>query len=349
MEHRESPRMVTADGRPLDPRGEPARDGRRFTRFVSLPVERRLVLSRLGLATVLGLVGLAALTLVGSELVGRAVRWLHAQPQYQTTFDAIELEPPPPPWFQGGRPVFLGRVRQAAGRGNGPFSAMDQNLADLAREFRLFRWVKRVERTEHPAPNRLLVRLQYRVPVAWARLPGERDVLLDEDGVILPLDEVEIEPLKHALLLKGLDLPLIPIEGLDPPSRPRPGYAWTAPEESPEAGRADERVRAATRLAAFLQSSLSREPRPIAPALRPDLIHFEAAKKESLFVRNAEQEWIYWDQPPGRERPGEPTASQKWSDLREWAVRREAATTRKKHYLGFTKDGIEVVEIPGSR
>src|SRR4051794_1547254 len=101
MEHREVPRIVSADGRPRDARAELGTDRHRFARFVSSPHERRLVLSRLGLALVTGVFGLIAVGLVGTHVVEKTVQWLHGRPQYRTTFGAIELDPPPPEWYRG--------------------------------------------------------------------------------------------------------------------------------------------------------------------------------------------------------------------------------------------------------
>src|SRR3954470_2740930 len=100
MEHREIPRIVSAEGRPRDARAEPVADRHRFARFVTSPTERRLVLSRLGLAVLAGVCALIAVGVVGAHVLEKMVRWLHGRPQYQTTFGAIELEPAPPAWYR---------------------------------------------------------------------------------------------------------------------------------------------------------------------------------------------------------------------------------------------------------
>ena len=169
-------------------------DGRRFARFVTLPTERRLVLRRLGLAVVGGV--LAAGSWSG-HVFRNAVLWLHGHPQYQTTFAAIVLDPAPPAWYRGGAAGFLARVRKAAQREDKPFSVLDLRIEELRREFRLYCWVKGVERVERYPLNRIVVRLDYRRPVARADLPGGDvkvpldDVLLDEDGVLLPVEDMD--------------------------------------------------------------------------------------------------------------------------------------------------------------
>src|SRR3954451_9213800 len=78
MEHREIPRIVSAEGRPRDARAEPVADRPRVARFVTSPSERRLVLSRLGLSLLASVLTLIAIGVIGSQVVERMVRWLHS-------------------------------------------------------------------------------------------------------------------------------------------------------------------------------------------------------------------------------------------------------------------------------
>ena len=336
MEHREIPRIVPAEGRPRDARAEPAAHGRRFARFVNSPHERRLVISRLGLAVLASVLALIAAGMIGSQVLEMMVQWLHVRPQYRTTFGAIELEPPPPAWYRGGNLVFLDRVRESAKRGDEPFSYLDISLAELDREFRLYRWVKRVRYVRRRTPNRILVGLDYRRPVATASVPGRAGRwLLDEDGVILPDEDVDRES-------AGL---LIRITVIDPPFGPRAGHVWMSRETSEGLGKADERVLAASRLAGFLTSALDREPGPIPPALRPVAIHLDV--ENFTFVENAEKTMISWAEPPGLEPPGDRTAEQKWTDLHDWLKRRPAPPVLDPYYLDFSKDGIVIKKVSG--
>src|SRR3954452_23933894 len=159
MEHREMPRLVSGEARLRDATAQPEADRHRFVRFVTLP-ERRLVHSRLRLAIAASVLALIAVGVVGSHVIERVVRWLHGQPEYQVTFGAIVLDPPPPAWYRGESAVFLERVRQAAEREDAPFSALDLDLAALLRDFRLYGWVKRAVWARRKWPNRIIVRLE---------------------------------------------------------------------------------------------------------------------------------------------------------------------------------------------
>jgi hypothetical protein len=339
VEHRDTARMVTSEGRPRDARPEPEAIGPRFARFVTIPTERRLVLSRLGLAVLSSVLALIVLGVIGTHVIGILVSWLHDQPQYQTTFDAIELTPPPPAWYRGGSSMFLDRVRQAAQRADEPFSALDLRLAELDREFRLYCWVKRVLRVERRWPNRLTVRLEYRRPVARANIPGEAvRVLLDEEGVILPIEDVDVEV--KVDVKEEMSLPLLRIPGLKAPHEPRLGRVWRTDDGGEGLGKDDERVVAVVKLAAFLDAALQREPRPIPLALRPVALFWQT--NHGIFIQNAENTMIYWSEFPGSERPGHKTAEQKWADLHAWLERRPPDPVTYPYYLDFTKDGVVI-------
>jgi hypothetical protein len=345
MERRETPRMVSPEGRPREERVRAGlrSETNRFARFVALPTERRLVTRRLGLAILAGVLALFAVGVIGSHVLEGMVRWLHNQPTYQTTFDAIALEPPPPDWYRGGRTAFLERVRQAAQREDRPFSVLDIDLNEVLREFRLYCWVKRVRRVERYAPNRLCVQLEYRRPVAWAYLPGGTSrVLLDEDGVILPIEDVEVQRADLLIWIKGMDLPLIQIVGLDAPYEPQPGHVWKSTEALHGLGKANERVLTAVKLAAFFNDALTREAKPIPPALQPVAMKWQP--ESGLFVQNAEDTMIYWPQAPGDEAPGQRTAGQRWADLHRWIKRRTPEPIKHPKFIDFTNEGVVVKE-----
>jgi hypothetical protein len=291
----------------------------------------RLVKSRVVLAGLAGALVLTVVGLGGSQVLGSLRRWLHAQKQYETSFRSIELDPPPPALYRGGRAVFLERVQEAAQRRDQPFSALDLDLAEVSRQFRLYCWVRRVRRVERKWPNRIIVRLEYRVPVARATLPGKSaPALIDEDGVILPWEDVEPETAVRAILVS------VP----DPPFEPRPGRAWMNSE-----GKVDERLLAAVKLAAFLGPILAEAHEPLSPVLQPKAIHPLA--KDSLFLENDEISFIYWGEPPGAERSGTLTAREKWAMLNRWLPNRPPEPVRRPFYLAFTKAGVIVTEYRG--
>jgi hypothetical protein len=325
MEHRDTPRMVPAEGRPRDARVEPEAEGPRFARFVVLPAERRFVLNRLGLAALASGLALVVVGVVGSSVVEKAVRWLHAQPQYRTTFGAITLVPPPPAWYRGGAAVFLDRVRRGAQREDLPFSALDADLAELGREFRLYCWVKRVGQIRLRSPNRLVVPLEYREPVAMVDVTGAQDwTPIDGDAVILPLEDVGEASVAS----------LIPIFGLGVPYDPRPGQVWKRLDVARGVGETDVRAFSAARLAAYLKSKSSRSP------LRPVAIHTTGTS--NLYLEIDQKTMVYWAEAPGDEAPGRLKADQKLAMLQRWLLRRPATPIVIPYFLNFSKEGVVV-------
>src|SRR3954454_4985797 len=94
---------------------------------------------------------------------------------------------------------------------------LDADPAELLREFRLYCWVKRAERAQRASPNRIVIHLEYRTPVARAFLPGRPGVVLvDESGVILP--PVDVEEATAGRLIR--------LERMEAPSEVRPGQTW---------------------------------------------------------------------------------------------------------------------------
>jgi hypothetical protein len=296
-----------------------------------MPTERRLVFSRLGQAVVGGVLAVVALGVVGLSVCDGMVRWLHGRPQYQTTFKAIALDPPPPAWYRGGAAAFLDQVRRSAQREDVPFSALDVDLAELRREFRLSCWVKRVGRIRRRSPNRLYVPLEYRVPVARVDTTGARDwVALDVEGVILPFADVEEETART----------LIPIYEIGTPYDPRPGDVWKSHNPAEGVGEASARAVAAARLAAYLKSVLGPESKPSASGLRPVAIH--SIGTNALFLEIGQETMVYWAEAPGDEAPNRPTAGEKWAMLSRWLPQSPASPIQKPYYLAFTKEKVVV-------
>jgi hypothetical protein len=224
--------------------------------------------------------------------------------------------------------VFLARVRQAVERPDRPFSALDIELGELDREFRLYCWVKRVRSVRRKYPNRIIVYLEYRMPVARAALPGQpARTLVDADGVMLPWEDADEE--------MAAALPLI--RGPDPPFEPRPGRAWMKGD-----GKPDERLLAAVKLAAFLNSALARAPQAPEALAHVTVIH--SLPRDGLFLETGESTLVYWVDPPGAERPGSFTAEQKWEMLLRWLPHRPPAPIRRPYYLAFRKEGVYIAE-----
>jgi hypothetical protein len=295
----------------------------------------RLVLRRVAVAIGAAFLALTVASVAGSQLLGSLKHWLHSQKQYATTFAAIELDPAPPAWYRGARAAFLHSVRETAQRPDLPYSSLDVDLNELDREFRLYSWVKRVRRVERKWPNRIVVHLDYRTPVARARLrtkPGL--VLLDDEGVILPWEDVDPEMAARSIL--------IDVKDIEPPFEPRMGRVWMTSE-----GKPDERLRAAAKLAAFLQAAVARAPEPVPPVLQPKAIHPPGNAADGPFIENNELSLIYWGDPPGSERSGSATALEKWAMLQRWLPTRPPTPVRRPYYLAFTKAEVIVARDSG--
>ena len=154
--------------------------------------------------------------------------------------------------------------------------------------------------------------------------------------MILPAEDIDPEAAERLIWLASVD---------QPPFDPKPGEPWKKGNAAEDLARPDERVMAAARLADFLKARQAAEP---IPALRVEKIH-PMTEHRRLSVEFDDQLIVFWGEPPGGERPGEPTASEKWDMLRDH-VRRHGTLgvpDPTKTYLRFTKDGL--VERPRPR
>ncbi|MEJ7639517.1 MAG: hypothetical protein WKF75_16460, partial [Singulisphaera sp.] len=249
------------------------------------------------------------LALVAIVSGGRAlVRWLHERPAYQLRFDEMTLEPEPPAWFVRGRAGFLDGLRSNAKRPES-LSVLDVDLAKLRDDFRHYAWVKKVKGVEKLVSNRIVVRLDYREPVArWEKDPK---VVIDGDGVILPGKDINTEAAERLMWLSSVD---------QPPFASKPGEPWKKGDAAEGLARPDERVMAAARLADFLKA---RQAAQSIPALRVEKIHPKTVRvgkihpktEQWLSIEFDDQLIVLWGNPPGGERTGELTASKKWDML----------------------------------
>ncbi|MFH1022914.1 MAG: hypothetical protein V1809_05955 [Planctomycetota bacterium] len=120
----------------------------------------------------------------------------------------------------GGRPAWVGACLEdeivRALRAEGVVSLADPRLtARVANIFRACPWVKRVSRVGKRFPAELELDVEIRRPAACVRMKT-RDILLSEDGVVLPWRHYQPSP--------GLALPAITGVASAPPAEGKP---WT--------------------------------------------------------------------------------------------------------------------------
>jgi hypothetical protein len=313
------PREVVAEGVPR----------LRLAKFVPAPAARRPMLARLGIAALGGAIALLFLVLLGAHALQTATGWLHRQPTYQVDFRAIELDPLPPAWYRWGAAGFLERVRVSAEEPE-TLSTLDLDLARLVLSFQRYGWVKKVvgARIEHP--NRVVIRLVYREPVA--RFYESHEFALDKDGVVLPRDDIDWVAAE----------PLIELYEMTPPSDPRPGLICRPSSADGGFAPEDGRVLAASKMAAFLKSCLVRDGGD-ASALR-FIVH--PTVHNGLYVECCRNLMFHWGEAPGEEAPGELSAEAKWTWLRDSVKRLGTSEGRKPLYLYPPKASVVRTKAP---
>jgi hypothetical protein len=216
MEHREAPR-VGSDDRPFDGGPAPALGAFRLRRFDAEGNRRKVDFPRAGLLAVAGL-ALAGCTLYLADRARRAAfDWLADQPQYQIPFEQIELVVEPPRWYEGGSHAFLEGVRKTSREPEHIFIlAVSRN--DLKSAFKKYPWVDEVTRVTYP-PGRVRVELRYRRPVAWVQLRAADQILIDEEGTVLPAADVDVAALGRVVKITG-------VAGTSPASATKYGERW---------------------------------------------------------------------------------------------------------------------------
>lgn len=243
MEHREPPRIVsTADGRSREPLAE------------ALPLAPRRHIRRLrphGMAAAVSLgvvaliVGLWLVRLVGLGLVSH----VHSQSTYQLAFRNISLDPDPPAWLKGGRESFLEHIRTES-RLPAEFSVLDLDLGPLKNAFRRSPWVRDVGRVRKGVRNQLTIPITYREVVALARFKLKVEYAVDSEGVLLPIDAIDLEKAG----------PLIYLQDFPRPLEPQSGVAWQGADGSASGARPDSRIARAAALCGLLHKSLEKSP-----------------------------------------------------------------------------------------
>jgi len=338
MDHGESTRIGPSEPAQREPAAATA-NVRPFARLVRARTGRRPALSRLAMALVLVL-SLATMLVFGLARVSHSVlAWLHGQPEYQQAWREIELAPAPPRWIKSGRAGLLERVRTQAGEPEW-VSVLDLDLARIERDFKLHSpWVAGVDRVERTYPNRLVVRLRYREPVALVRRPDRDAIIIDKDAVILPAIDLE----------RAFTGPLIAITSdkprVNPPVNPRAGLVYSTGEQS----QPDPDIAAAAKLAAFLKSHQA-QPGSLPPRLRITVIN--PYYSGGLIAQTDDETLIVWGDAPGDEAPGSLTADEKWDLVRELFTTKGSTRVKYPDYLEFSQKRLrprhrEGVMAPG--
>ncbi len=265
-------------------------------------------------------VALAVLLAVGYRSFRLATAWLHDQPQHRLPFSEIELDPNPPSYIKLGRVGLLEQVRQ---RANLPESlaVLEVDLGKLARAFAVYSpWVEQVDGIRRDYPNRLVVQLTYRRPVAFLLEGSPEPIVLDRHGVVLPLKEID----------PGTLLELIKIVNVAGPFEPSPGKML-----APAGSDTEVKLRAATELAWFFQRNTPDRLPSLSP-VRVTQVNLKFGEK-SLYARTAAGLWVLWGDAPGHEPPGSPGATRKWEFLQDW-VARHPPPYDPGDYLVFTRE-----------
>ena len=313
IDGRETPRRaVPGDlGEPSEP---PPR--RRSRLAIAAPVARRMASTRVGIAVGSLIVLTLVLALVGSRMVTAALQWIHHQSIYQQKFTGIELDPPCPKWIKSGSIGLLEQVRKAAKRPES-FSVPDQDLDEIATDFKHSPWVSLVERVEASTPNRLRVQLLYREPVARVVSTG---AFVDAKNVVLPAGDIELNETGILLFIKDKKRTA---------ADNQPPATLVAGQEHPGFN-----LRNAALLAGFLKQQMMLLEVRETPA-RPVIIY-----SESLYIETADHSFLFWGDPPGGEKPGDLTAAEKWAIFARWATSPNRVAIPHPRRMVFTKTGL---------
>jgi hypothetical protein len=305
---------------------------RRFPRLMTPPTVRRLSPSRLALAGLGAACALVLVWLVVAQVWRAARGYVDRQPAYLLSYRDIVLDPAPPAWFRGGPEAFLEHALSGAGEFQ-TFSALNFDQAQLLLLFRRYAWVEKGLRVEVADRNRVVVRLDYREPVAVERMADATErTVVDHDGVILPRSEIDFDRVG----------PLVLLYGFSPPVDPRPGLSWSRVEAEHGFVGPDEQVRNAARLAAFLRNELRRETIKD-PNFRLVVIHRWGL--DGYAVQVGAKLVFKWDEPGSGDAAGRLSDEAKWAMLLDRVRRVPPKEGDPWVELKFTKDGVEVDDV----
>lgn len=347
MDQDEPPRRLSTEGRFRDPielgLEPPARGRPRLRRLPNPGRFRSLSSGQKALIGLLACLLLALSTMLVGGLRRGVISFVHAREQYQLSWSEIELSPPPPPWFRGGSSRFLDRVWEKTTEPR-TFSSLDLDPRRLNLLFRRNPWVHQVVKVEALYPNRVVVRLVYRVPVGLAKLDEDRKVLVDQAGVMLPPEDVDLEMLE-----------VVGLANFQAPKAFRHGEVWSVDDPTRR-----ERIVAAARLSGFIQSRRGSLVEAL-PSTHYVLVQpFTVEKPEprnGLYVqitggksvREGDSLMFLWEDSGAIRSVRELSDDQKWTMLLDWLRTHPPGRSGRVIHLIFTPKGVEADPTPIAR
>jgi len=265
-----------------------------------VPRMTRILLSVLFRPRLLFLIAVAATSLV---CLPRITRWLPAleqRPEYQRTVQDIDIGEQPK-WIPFD---FVNQVAERAGLGP-EFSVLDEDWTGvIAEAFRLHPWVRDVKSVRRADDRRILVELEFRVPIAMVEV--NRGVYpIDAQGVLLPPSDFTVADTRRFCLIRNVQTT---------PQGPA-GTEW-----------GDVVVRGAARLAAVLSAtsdqSISHWRRLRLAAIEvPRRTRAQQQLDDLLYeIRTQSGSRIQWGRAPGTAHPGELSADQKIGRLQKYLL-----------------------------
>lgn len=322
-----------------------AHSGRVRLRGRGLRIDRRILLR----AAVVS-------ALAGATWIGvRVVQKLRAHPVHTVRFDAIVLEPSPPPWIRSGTAALLRQVRALA---NYPekVAVTSLDLAALRQALSLHApWIEKVHRIEISHPNQILARVSYREPVAWVevsessaakvatepRQTQPREYLVDRHGTLLPTEDLDISTAGWLITITTTNTNQA--WEISAPLDSHPGQPWLVRDPRDGSTRTSEAIVKSARFAAFLRS------RPAPPSwLKTAIINPTDPAGLFLMIGDNPAVWILWGQSSTENSDGLGD-DQKWQRVARFAETRSGQPIPADvDYFIITHSGVEPHRRPST-